>query len=64
VDEAHLMLYLDGALLVDLWDELRLPDPVWGLGHRTSAVCQAAASHAASPRSRRKAPATTDFGEI
>jgi transcriptional regulator with XRE-family HTH domain len=30
-DEAHLMLYLDGALLVDLWDELRVPDPMWGL---------------------------------
>lgn len=30
-DEAHLMLYLDGALLVDLWDELHVPDPMRGL---------------------------------
>ncbi|MBA3266334.1 MAG: hypothetical protein H0T14_08195 [Nocardioidaceae bacterium] len=30
-DEAHLMLYLDGALLIDLWDELDVPEPMRGL---------------------------------
>ncbi len=30
-DEAHLMLYLDGALLIDLWDELDVPEPMQGL---------------------------------
>lgn len=30
-DEAHLLLYLDGALLIDLWDELDVPEPVRGL---------------------------------
>lgn len=30
-DEAHLMLYLDGALLLDLWDELDVPEPMRGL---------------------------------
>lgn len=30
-DEAHLMLYLDGALLADLWDELDVPEPMRNL---------------------------------
>ena len=30
-DEAHLMLYLDGALLADLWDELDVPEPMHNL---------------------------------
>jgi hypothetical protein len=28
--EAEFILYVDGALLIDLWDELDLPEPIRG----------------------------------